>query len=322
MSRGHEHGHERHDHHPRHGHGRHGHQGGRMLSAVESLSWALGITAVFFVVELAGGWWTGSLALISDALHMGFDMTALGLGLFAARVSRRPADPKRTFGYQRVEVLAALANGVALILITGVILREAYVRFLTPQDIKAKEMLIIATVGLLSNLAAGAVLMRSSRTNINLRGAFLHVLADALGSVGAIAAGIVIITTGWLRADPLVSLLICAGIVVTSFWLVRDSVHILLESAPAHLELEDIRAALEALPGVASVHDLHLWSVTRGTESMSGHVVVESDEHTAATLRAGAKLLKERFGITHVTLQVETSGHPECEDTVPPTEPE
>jgi len=303
-----------------HGHARHSHHG---LSAVESLTWALGITGVFFLVELVGGWWTGSLALISDALHMGFDMTALGLGLFAAQVGRKPADPKRTFGYQRVEVLAAFINGVTLILITGIILREAYARFFAPQDIKAKEMLVIAVIGLLSNLAAGAVLLRSSRSNINLRGAFLHVLSDALGSVGAIAAGAVILKTGWRQADPLVSLLICAGIVVTSYWLVRDSVHILLEGTPAHLELEEIRFALEALPGVISVHDLHLWSVTRGTESMSGHVVVESDEHTAATLRAGAKLLKERFGVTHVTLQVETSGHPECEDTVPPpSEPE
>ena len=310
MSHGHGHKHE-------HSHGHHG------LSAVQSLTWALGITAVFFVVELVGGWWTGSLALVSDALHMGFDLTALGLGLFAARMSRRPADPKRTFGYQRVEVLVALINGVTLILITGIILREAYARFFAPQDIKAKEMLVIAVIGLLSNLAAGAVLYRSSRENINLRGAYLHVLSDALGSVGAVIAGIVILTTGWRQADPLVSALICAGIVVTSYWLVRDSVHILLEGTPSHLELDEIRAALEALPGVCSVHDLHLWSVTRGTESMSGHVVVESDGHTAATLRVGAKLLKERFSITHVTLQVETSGQPECEDTVPPpTEPQ
>ena len=145
MTQGHEHG-------PAfgHAHGRHG------LSAVQSLSWALGLTAIFFVVELLGGWWTGSLALISDALHMGFDLTALGLGLFAAQVGRRPADPKRTFGYQRVEVLAALLNGVTLILITGIILREAYARYFAPQDIKAKEMVLIAVIGLLSNLAAGA----------------------------------------------------------------------------------------------------------------------------------------------------------------------
>ena len=285
--------------------------------AVASLSWAMGITGVFFLVELVGGWWTGSLALISDALHMGFDLTALGLGLFAARVGRRPPDPRRTFGYQRVEVLAALANGVTLILITGVILREAYARYFTPRDVKAAEMLVIAVVGLASNMAAGAILYRSSRENINLRGAFLHVVADALGSLGAIAAGIVIMTTGWKQADPVASALICAGIVVTAFWLVRDSVHILLEGTPGHLDLDDIRAALGSLPGVRSVHDLHLWSVTKGTESMSGHVVVESAARTAATLRSGAKLLKERFGITHVTLQIETSGQPECEDEPP-----
>jgi cobalt-zinc-cadmium efflux system protein len=320
MTQGHEHGHEHeHAHGHAHGHG-HGHHG---LSAVQSLSWALALTAVFFLVELVGGWWTGSLALISDALHMGFDLTALGLGLFAAQMGRRPADPKRTFGYQRVEVLAALLNGVTLILITGIILREAYARYFAPQDIKAKQMVVIALIGLLSNLASGAVLYRSSRENINLRGAFLHVLSDALGSLGAVIAGLVVIETGWRQADPLVSLLICLGILVTSYWLVRDSVHILLEGTPSHLELAQIRAALADLPGVRSVHDLHLWSVTRGTESMSGHVVVESDVHTAAVLRAGAKLLKERFGITHVTLQVETSGHPECEDTVPPpAEPE
>ncbi len=300
-----------HDHHHHH------------HSPVRALSWALAITAVFFVVELIGGWWTGSLALISDALHMGFDLTALGLGLFAARMGRKPADPKRTFGYQRVEVLAALINGVTLILITGVILREAYGRYFSPHDIKAKEMIVIAVIGLLSNLAAGAVLYRSSRSNINLRGAFLHVLSDALGSLGAVVAGVLVLETSWRQADAVVSALICVGIVVTSYWLVRDSVHILLEGTPAHLELEQIRAALAALPGVRSVHDLHLWSVTRGTESMSGHLVVTTAEHTAPTLRAGAKLLKEKFGITHVTLQVETSGHPECEDTIPPPdEPE
>lgn len=301
MTRGHDHG---------HGH-QHGHH---KLSAVASLSWAFAITAVFFLVELIGGWWTGSLALISDALHMGFDLTALALGLFAARVGRMPPDRRRTFGYQRVEVLAALLNGVMLILVTGVILREAYGRWFAPPEIRAKEMLIIAVLGLLSNLGAGAVLYRSSRENINLRGAFLHVLSDALGSLGAITAGIVILATGWRQADPLMSVMICAGIVLTAFWLVRDSVNILLEGAPAHLELKEIHAALAALPGVRSVHDLHLWSVTKGTESMSGHVVVESEALTAATLRAGAKLLKERFRITHVTLQVETSGHPECRD--------
>ncbi|MFA6003216.1 MAG: cation diffusion facilitator family transporter [Elusimicrobiota bacterium] len=261
------HGHEHHHDDGHHGHaGRpHGHAHHHGHTAVEALTWALVITGVFFLVELFGGWWTGSLALISDALHMGFDMSALALGLFAARISRRPPDTQRTFGYKRVEVLAALANGLALLLITGFILHEAYERYNAPHDIKAPQMLVIAVIGLLSNLASGMVLLRSNRNNINLRGALLHVMADALGSVGAIVAGIVIITTGWNRADPLVSVFICLGIIVTAYWLVRDSVHILLESTPAHLELDEIRAALQALPGVMSVHDLHLWSVTKGT---------------------------------------------------------
>jgi cobalt-zinc-cadmium efflux system protein len=300
-------------------HGHHGHaHAHHRLSAVSALGWALGITGIFFVVELVGGWWTGSLALVSDALHMGFDMTALGLGLFAAQVGERPADPKRTFGYKRIEVIAALLNGIFLILITGAILREAYARWYLPRVIRVGPMMIIAIIGLLSNLAAGTVLFNSSRQNINLRGAFLHVISDALGSIGVIVAAAVIMATGWQRADPIVSALISVGIVVTAYWLVRDSVHILLEGVPAHLELEEIRTALSALPGVRSVHDLHLWSVTRGTESMSGHLVVESDAHIATALRAGAKLLKKKFGITHVTLQVETSGFPECEDELPP----
>ncbi|MDD5657600.1 MAG: cation diffusion facilitator family transporter [Elusimicrobia bacterium] len=302
-----------HAHPSSHAHPHHG-----RLSAVSALSWALGITGVFFLVELVGGWLTGSLALVSDALHMGFDMTALGLGLFAAQLGRRPADPKRTFGYKRVEVLAALLNGVFLILITGVILREAWSRWLAPRPILAVPMLAVAVVGLLANLAAGAVLYRSSRSNINLHGAFLHVLSDALGSLGVIAAAAVIMATGWQKVDSLVSALICVGIVVTAYWLVRDSVHILLEGVPAHLELEAMRSALGALPGVRSVHDLHLWSVTRGTESMSGHVVVESDAQIPAVLRAGARLVREKFGITHVTLQVETSISPECDHEPPP----
>lgn len=296
-----------------HDHRHHHHE----QDATAPLQWALGLTAVFFLVELFGGWWTGSLALLSDAMHMGLDLTALLFSLFAAKVGRRPPDAQRTFGYKRVEVLVAFINGVTLILISGVILREAYGRWFIPRDVKAPQMLLIAVIGFLSNVAAGAVLFRSSRTNINLRGAYLHMLSDALSSIGVIIAGVLIMATGWRQADPLVSALICLGIIVTSYWLVRDSVHILLEGAPTHLELDEIRAALRALPGVESVHDLHLWSVTKGTESMSGHVVVESPEHIAPTMRAGAKILKERFNISHVTLQVETSGHPECEDGVP-----
>ena len=284
--------------------GQHSHES----SAIGPLRWAFALTGTFFVVELVGGWWTGSLALLADATHMGVDLAALGLSLFAAKMSLRPPDAKRTFGYQRVEVLAALGNGLGLMLLTGAILREAALRYARPEAIKAPQMLVIAFVGLLCNLVSGTMLYRSSRDNINLRGAFLHVASDAVGSVGAIAAGLVILTTGWQQADSVASALICVGIVLTAFWLLRDSIHILLEGAPSHLNLEEVRAALAALPGVTEVHDLHLWSLTRGSESMSGHIVVAAGRDPARALAEGAELLRGRFGIAHVTLQIESGG--------------
>lgn len=273
---------------------------------IRPLTQAFALTAVFFVVEAVGGLWTGSLALIADAAHMGVDLVAMGMTLMAARMSRRPPDSKRTFGYQRVEVLAALANGMWLLVATGVILREAFSRWSAPQPVMGPQMLAIASVGLLCNLISGSILYSASRSNINLRGAFLHVAADLMGSMGAIIAGVLIIKTGWLRADPAASMFICAGIVVTSYWLVRDSVHILLEGAPAHLDIEEIRAALGSLPGVSEVHDLHLWSLTKGSESLSGHLVVTPGKDSAEVLKSGQELLNSRFGLSHVTLQIET----------------
>lgn len=267
---------------------------------------ALALTGSFFFVELVGGLWTGSLALLADALHMAVDLVALGASLFAARVSRLPPDAKRTFGYQRVEVLAALGNGMWLLLATGIILREAYFRFVSPSPVMAPQMLAIAAVGLVCNLASGAILYSSGKSNINLRGAFIHVAADACGSVGAIAAGLIIFKTGWYRADPLASVLICAGIVFASVWIMRDSIHILLEGTPPHLNLEEIRSALAGLEGVREVHDLHLWSLTKGSESLSGHLVLEPGRGSAEVLKAGQDLLKDKFGLSHVTLQIES----------------
>lgn len=275
-------------------------------SAVRPLSIAFSITAVYFLIELAGGLWTGSLALVADAMHMGVDLAAMGMSLFAARVSQRPPDKKRTFGYQRVEVLAALGNGVWLWVATGIILHEAWDRLRQPSDVLGGPMVAIAVAGLACNLVSGWVLYSASRTNLNLRGAFLHICADAFGSLGAIAAGAVIVATGWTRADPIASLLICAGILLTSVWLVRDSVHILLEGAPSHLDLEEIRAALSELPGVKDVHDLHLWSLTKGSESLSGHLVLAEGGDSAGVLKRGREMLDARFGLSHVTLQIES----------------
>ena len=265
----------------------------------------IALTAVVFFVEIAGGWWTGSLALIADAAHMAVDLLGLSLTLVAAMLARLPADPKRTYGYRRVEVLAALGNAIALMVATGFLLREAWARFSFPTAIAAGPMIAVAFVGLLCNLLSAAMLWKASRTNINMRGALMHVLSDGAGSVGALLAGVIVLKTRWYQTDALVTVLICGGIVLTAFWLLRDSVHILLEGAPAHLNLEEIRAALTGIPGVNDVHDLHLWSLTQGQEAMSGHLILAAGRDHATALKAGKDVLAERFGITHVTLQIE-----------------
>ena len=236
---------------------------------------------------------------------MAVDLLGLSLTLVAAMLSRLPPDPKRTYGYRRVEVLAALGNAIALMVATGFLLREAWARFSFPTTIAARPMIAVAFVGLLCNLVSAAMLWKSSRTNINMRGAMMHVLSDGAGSVGALVAGFIILETRWYQVDALVTVLICGGIVLTAFWLLRDSVHILLEGAPAHLDLDEIRAALTELPGVVAVHDLHLWSLTQGQEAMSGHLVLAQGRNHSEVLKAGKDVLAERFGISHVTLQIE-----------------
>lgn len=278
---------------------------GERNAPLRAVTAAFCITGVFFFVELLGGWWTGSLALVADAMHLAVDLIGLGLTMAAAHFSARPPDTRRTFGYKRLEVLAALGNGVGLWVATGIILREAWARLIFPMPIAGLQMLVIACAGLSCNMASGAILFSSSRENINLRGAFLHVVSDGMGSLGAIAAALIVIRWRWYQADAIASVLICAGIVFTSFWLLRDSIHILLEGAPAHLDIEEIRAALAELPGVREVHDLHLWSLTQGSESMSGHIVLDDGSDPLQVLDAGRALLKEKFNLSHVTLQVE-----------------
>jgi cobalt-zinc-cadmium efflux system protein len=277
----------------------HPHDGERRLYGV------IALTAVVFFVEIAGGWWSGSLALIADAAHMAVDLLGLSLTLVAAMLARLPADPKRTYGYRRVEVLAALGNAIALMVATGFLLREAWARFSFPTAIAAGPMIVVAFIGLLCNLVSASMLWNASRTNINMRGALMHVLSDGAGSVGALVAGVIVLKTRWYQADALVTVLICGGIVLTAFWLLRDSVHILLEGAPAHLDVAEIRAALIEIPGVSDVHDLHLWSLTQGHEAMSGHLILAAGRDHAEALKAGKDVMAERFHITHVTLQIE-----------------
>jgi cobalt-zinc-cadmium efflux system protein len=280
-----------------------------------ALAWALGITLVFMVAEAIGGWLAGSLALLADAAHMATDAAALGLALFASLLARRPATPARSYGFYRAEVLAALANAAFLILVCAGIFWEAFQRLLHPRPVDAPLMLAIALAGLAANGAAAWVLSRGAlhRHGVNLRSAFLHVLGDLLGSVAAIAAGTIIWLTGWTPVDPLLSAAIGLLVLRSAWRVLWDSVEVLLEATPAHLDPGAIRAAMRTVPGVVDVHDLHVWTVTSGFIALSGHVEVDETRPWPAVLLDLAQVLRDRFGILHVTLQPEEpAGLPEA----------
>jgi cobalt-zinc-cadmium efflux system protein len=272
---------------------------------------AFALTASFTVVEIVGGLLTGSLALLADAVHMLSDNLSLALALLAVRLAARPSTPQRSYGYKRAEILAALFNGVALIAVSIWILYEAFQRLDSPEPVAGVGMLAVATAGMLANLAALRVLMPGSGENLNLRGAMRHVLADLAGSVGAIAAALVIVTTGFDRADPIIGALIAVLVALSAVPIIRDSVRILLEQAPAGLDAEEVGNALAAAPGVTSVHDLHVWTITSGFAALSAHVLVAADEDCHARRRELERLLGERFGLSHTTLQMDHSRPPE-----------
>ena len=270
------------------------------------LAIALAITSVYFIVEAFGGALTNSLALLSDAGHMLSDIAALSLSLFAFRLSRRPATPKKTFGYHRLEILASLLNGLLLWLMVGVIFHSAYQRFLNPPQVRSLGMLIIATVGLAVNVVAGMILYRSHEDNLNIHGAFLHVVGDALGSIGAIIAGVIMLTTGWTSADPVVSFFIGGLILYTSWGLIRESADILMQSVPRGIDLDDVQRTLEGVDGVVKIHDLHVWTVTSGVFTLSAHAVVNGDRDFHDVLGELEQVLDSRFAIQHTTIQLET----------------
>jgi len=277
------------------------------------LKWALAMTSAFFVAEVAGGLFTNSLALLSDAGHMFSDIAALGLSLFAFHMARRPATAKRTYGYHRLEILAALINGLALWLIVGAIFHEAYSRFSDPPEVQSLGMLVVALLGLAINVASGIILYGSEGQSLNLRGAFLHVIGDTLGSVGAIAAGLIMVTTGWYRADPLISVLIGLLLLYTSWDLIKESVDILMQSVPRGIDVEEVQKAMAGVRGVIKVHDLHVWTVTSGIFTLSAHAVVNGREDFPQLLNEIEGVLKERFHIEHTTIQLETEDREEKE---------
>lgn len=277
------------------------------------LQWALAISAGYFFAELIAGFLTNSLALLSDAGHMLSDVAALGLSLFAFRMARRPATHHSTYGFHRVEILAALFNGLALWLIVGVILAAAFSRLRDPPAVESIGMMIVAALGLLVNIAAGAILHRGRHGNLNLRGAFLHVASDALGSVGAIVAGIVMASTGWYLADPLISVFIGLLILYSSWSLVKESLIVLMQAVPRGIRLDEVRRTIESVAGVSKVHDLHVWAVTSDIYTLSAHAVVENGEDFHRVLNGIEETLRERFRIEHTTIQLETEDREEKE---------
>jgi cobalt-zinc-cadmium efflux system protein len=294
-----------HQHHGAHSHAHdHRHTPGDVRDQVRRLRLALGITSVFLVAEVVGGFLSNSLALLADAGHMLTDVAALALSLFVAWFSRQPHDQRRTYGYLRWEILAAFLNGATLLLISVWISFEAVMRLRQPEAVESGMMLVIAVVGIVANIVAALVLHPASEASLNLRGAYLHVVGDLLGSVATVIAALLVRFTGWLVADPIASILMTLLIVRGAWRLVRESVDVLLESTPSHIAVGTVRKQLEAIPGIESIHDLHVWTVTSGVVAMSVHAIVREPERHQHVLEHvhDAMLL---FGIQHVTVQLE-----------------
>ncbi len=297
-----------HDHDHDHAHGSHHHHGGSTRAMIV----ALVLTMTLMIVEFVGSFITGSLALLADAGHMLTDVAALALSLGAVWLTRRPANAQRTFGFHRAEILAALLNGLSLAGLSLYVIYEAIARLSAPPEVASGLLLVIASAGLLTNLVAAAVLVRSRNENLNARSAYLHVVGDALGSVGAIVAAGLMYLFGWYLADPLVSLGISLLLIWSAWRLVKDTVDVLLEAAPASIDVVAVQQALQTSRGVENVHDLHVWSVASNFVALSGHVrlkeMASDHQRILGELR---HLLHSRFGIEHVTLQLEQPIRPE-----------
>jgi cobalt-zinc-cadmium efflux system protein len=265
---------------------------------------ALVLTALFFVAEVVGGVVSNSLALLADAGHMLTDMGALALSLFVAWFSRQRAAPEKTYGYLRWEILAAFLNGSVLLLVSAGIIWEAVARLQAPEPLATGVMLVVALGGLLVNAIAAWILYPVHGHSLNARGAYLHVVGDLLGSVGTVAAAIIVRATGWLLADPIASLLVTLLVVRSAWRLVRESVNVLLEATPSHISLGSVRRRLEGIAGIESVHDLHVWTVTSGMVAMSAHAIVRDPKENQHVLEAAVAEMRG-MGIEHVTVQLE-----------------
>ncbi len=285
----------------------HEHQHNLPSAGSQGLWIALVITVVIMMAEVAGGFLSNSLALLGDAGHMFTDVFSLGLSLFAFTMSKRPPNSTRTYGYHRMEVMAALTNGALLIIISIAIFYEAYRRFASPPEIKGPLMLIIASIGLIGNLAGIYVLKGTHTQNLNIRSAFLHIVGDTMSSVGVIIGGVLIITEKWYFMDPLISILIGGIIIRGAIGIVFESSSILLEYVPGNIDPDTVHRALLGINGIKNVHDLHIWAITSGLYSMSSHIMIDDAMISEGALIIGQveALMKEKFDITHTTVQLE-----------------
>ncbi|HEU0077390.1 MAG TPA: cation diffusion facilitator family transporter [Longimicrobiaceae bacterium] len=299
-----------HSHGPGHAHG-HSHGGSYGAENQKRLAVVLGLSAAYMVAEVVGGLLTNSLALLADAGHMLSDVAALALSMFAIWIAQRPATAKHTYGFSRTEILAALLNGATLVAVSAYIFVEAYRRIGEPPEVQGALMVGIALGGLAVNLAGLWILSAGRSESLNVRGAWLHVLTDALGSVGAIAAGGLIWAFGWNWADPAASVLIGVLVLYSSWALLKETVAVLMEGAPGHIDVDEVSEAIKRVPGVRAVHDLHVWTITSGLVAMSGHVVVDEEHFGQAMLREIREPLHDRFGIDHATIQLEQEGFEE-----------
>ncbi len=285
-----------HAHHPHHPEGRN--------EVSTRLVWVLALTATFMLAELVGGILSNSLALLADAGHMLTDVAALALSVFAIRLARRPPSRTRTYGYVRFEILAALVNGAGLLVIAGLIIWEAWARLMEPLVIDGTIMLGVATVGLAVNVVGAMLLHSHAHDNLNVRGAYLHVIGDLLGSVGAITAGVVVLTTGWTPIDPIASVVIALLILYSAWNLVREAAEVLLESAPKHVDMEGILDDLRGIEGLDEVHDVHVWTLTSGFVALSAHGIID-DISQHSRILDDVRQRMGGHGIEHVTFQIE-----------------
>lgn len=283
-------------------HSGHNHAAG--INNERKLAIAIGLTGTFLIAEIVGGILTESLALLSDAAHMFTDVMALVIAFIAIKIGKRAADHLRTFGYRRFEILAAAFNAIILFLVAIYIMFEAYERFMTPPDIKTGGMLVVAALGLIVNLVSMRILQSGSETSLNMKGAYLEVFADMLGSIGVIIGSILIYYTGWKQIDPILAVLIGLWVLPRTWKLLSESLNILLEGVPAGIELKKVHAELAALPGVKDVHDLHIWSITSGQHSLKAHLLVSVHPEDSSLL-TDAHNIAEKHGIKHTNFQIE-----------------